>query len=221
MPLTLRGDGSVGGATFTPTGVVLPYAGTTEPTGWLFCYGQAVSRTTYADLFTALGTTYGAGDGSTTFNLPDMRGRVAAGRDNMGGSAASRLTTTVLDKTSEGGVGGAQTHTLTGAQSGTSAHPHSHNISASSGGMSANSSHSHTNPYGGSFLGTGTGASNANWVGTGASFQYNRSTDGTNTDHTHTVTISGGVTNSTEANASAAHNNTQPTIVLNYIIKAA
>src|SRR5688500_3675360 len=59
-------------ALFIPTGSVVPYAGTTEPTNWLFCYGQAVSRTTYAALFTAISTTYGAGDGSTTFNLPDL-----------------------------------------------------------------------------------------------------------------------------------------------------
>jgi len=75
-----------------PPGVVLPYAGASAPTGWLLCYGQAVSRTTYADLFTAISTTYGAGDGSTTFNVPDLRGRVPAGKDNMGGTAANRLT---------------------------------------------------------------------------------------------------------------------------------
>lgn len=55
------------------------------------CFGQAVSRTTYAALFAAIGTAYGAGDGSTTFNVPDMRGRVAAGKDDMGGTAAGRL----------------------------------------------------------------------------------------------------------------------------------
>ena len=49
------------------------------PTGWLYCRGQAVSRTTYANLYTAIGDHYGAGDGSTTFNLPDMRGRFARG----------------------------------------------------------------------------------------------------------------------------------------------
>jgi microcystin-dependent protein len=74
------------------TGTILDFAGAAAPTGWLLCYGQAVSRTTYAPLFAAIGTTYGAGDGSTTFNLPDCRGRVHAGKDNMGGTAASRLT---------------------------------------------------------------------------------------------------------------------------------
>jgi len=60
---------------FVPPGVVLPFAGTSAPAGFLLCGGQAVSRATYAALFAAIGTTFGAGDGSTTFNLPDLRGR--------------------------------------------------------------------------------------------------------------------------------------------------
>ena len=54
-----------------PTGVILPFGGTTAPTGFLICDGSAISRTSYADLFAVIGTTYGSGDGSTTFNLPD------------------------------------------------------------------------------------------------------------------------------------------------------
>lgn len=68
------------------TGEVVPFAGSTPPAGTLFCYGQAVSRTAYAGLFAVISTTHGAGDGSTTFNLPDLRGRVAAGKSDMGGS---------------------------------------------------------------------------------------------------------------------------------------
>ena len=56
-----------------PAGVTVPYAGATSPTGWLLCNGQAVSRTSYSRLFAAIGTTYGVGDGSTTFNVPDLR----------------------------------------------------------------------------------------------------------------------------------------------------
>lgn len=63
-----------------PIGIISPYAGATAPTGWLLCDGSAVSRTTYANLFTLIGTTYGAGNGSTTFNIPDMVGRVPVGR---------------------------------------------------------------------------------------------------------------------------------------------
>ena len=62
------------------------------PSGWYQCYGQAVSRGTYSALFAVIGTTWGAGDLSTTFNLPDLRGRAMFGIDNMGGSAASRIT---------------------------------------------------------------------------------------------------------------------------------
>lgn len=62
-----------------PAGAVLPYAGNSIPSNWLLCDGSAVSRTTYADLFAAIGTLYGAGDGSTTFNLPDTTAQVIAG----------------------------------------------------------------------------------------------------------------------------------------------
>jgi microcystin-dependent protein len=62
-----------------PAGAVMPFAGSSVPTGYLFCDGSAVLRSTYAVLFTAIGTTHGAGDGSTTFNLPDYRGRMLVG----------------------------------------------------------------------------------------------------------------------------------------------
>lgn len=73
------------------TGTVLDFAGAVAPAGWLLCDGSSVSRTTYANLFAVIGTTHGSGDGSTTFSLPDGRGRVAAGKDNMGGTSAGRL----------------------------------------------------------------------------------------------------------------------------------
>lgn len=63
----------------TPAGAIMQYAGATEPTDWLFCDGREVSRTVFSQLFAAIGTLYGAGDGSTTFNLPDLRDRVAVG----------------------------------------------------------------------------------------------------------------------------------------------
>jgi microcystin-dependent protein len=88
---------------------VVPYAGATAPAGSLLCNGQAIRRTAFAGLFAALGTTYGTGNGSTTFNLPDLRGRVAAGKDNMGGSSAARLN--LISSTTLGAVGGQQTPT--------------------------------------------------------------------------------------------------------------
>lgn len=64
-----------------PIGAITQFGGETAPTNWLFCNGQAVSRTDYAELFSAIGTTYGDGDGSTTFNVPDFIGRVPVGLD--------------------------------------------------------------------------------------------------------------------------------------------
>lgn len=75
-----------------PTGMLAPFAGSSAPSGWLLCSGQTVSRTTFAALFAVVGTTYGAGDGSTTFAVPDMRGRTVFGLDNMGGTDAGRLS---------------------------------------------------------------------------------------------------------------------------------
>ena len=69
---------------YVPAGTVLPFAGDTAPTGWAICNGDPVSRTDYAELFTAIGELWGVGDGSTTFNLPDMRGQFLRGLDASG-----------------------------------------------------------------------------------------------------------------------------------------
>jgi microcystin-dependent protein len=74
-----------GATAVLPPGLVMPYGGVAAPTGWLVCDGSAISRTTYGLLFAAIGTTYGPGDGSTTFNVPDLRGRVPAGYAASGG----------------------------------------------------------------------------------------------------------------------------------------
>lgn len=100
-----------------PPGAQMAYGGITAPDGWLLCYGQAVSRTTFSALFAAIGTNYGIGDGINTFNVPDKRGRVSIGRDNMGptngnGTAAGRITTGAnnagFDGTQIGAAGGSQ-----------------------------------------------------------------------------------------------------------------
>lgn len=94
-----------------------PFAGVNAPTGWLLCYGQAISRTTYSTLYAVIGNLYGAGNGTTTFNVPDMRGRGAVGFDAMGGSAANRLTTAYYggDPSNIAVAGGAQSDTLLAA----------------------------------------------------------------------------------------------------------
>jgi microcystin-dependent protein len=72
------------------TGSLIAFAGSNAPQGYILCDGRAVSRTTYSALFGVIGTTYGVGDGTTTFNVPDLRGRAVFGADAMGGTAAGR-----------------------------------------------------------------------------------------------------------------------------------
>ena len=96
-----------------PAGTITMFGGSSAPTGYLLCDGSAVSRTTYADLFTAIGTTYGTGDGSTTFNVPNVKGKVPVGRDS-GDTSFDTL----------GETGGAKEVKLTAAQSGVPAHKH-------------------------------------------------------------------------------------------------
>jgi len=127
----------------------MDFWGTTAPAGWLFAYGQAVSRTTYALLFVVMGTTYGTGDGSTTFNLPDKRGRASFGKDNMGGSSADRITaqTGGWNGDTLGAAGGTETHTL--ATTEIPAHTHglatSGNLSAGGGATRVSGGGSDTN----------------------------------------------------------------------------
>jgi microcystin-dependent protein len=184
----------------TPLGIVVPFAGSSAPTYWLLCYGQAVSRTTYADLFAVIGTTYGSGDGSTTFNLPDLRGRVAAGKDDMGGSSANRLTDQSggLNGDTLGDTGGAETHTLTEAELAA----HDHTAATTSDG-----SHTHTYTKASIFQQTSAPGSGA--------YTCTTATDNTGSDgaHDHDVTVD-------NAGGGGAHNNVQPTIILNYIIRA-
>lgn len=94
-------------------GTMLPYGGAAAPPGWLPCNGAAVGRATYAALYAVIGTSFGAGDGSTTFNLPDARGRVLVGYD------AGQPEFDAI-----GEAGGAKAVTLTAAQSGLPAHEH-------------------------------------------------------------------------------------------------
>lgn len=86
-------------AALIPTGLTSPYAGSTAPSGWLICDGSAISRTTYAALFAIVGTTYGIGNGSTTFNLPDLRDRTVRGKSGsttLGATAGNDAVTLTL-----------------------------------------------------------------------------------------------------------------------------
>jgi microcystin-dependent protein len=102
-----------------PLGGMMDYIGGVAPnSAFAFPAGQAISRSTYATLYALVGNTYGAGDGSTTFNVPDLRGRATFGLDNMGGLAAGRITVAGgnYDGTVLGNAGGGQNQTLTQAQ---------------------------------------------------------------------------------------------------------
>lgn len=160
-------------------GKVFDYTGTTAPSLHVLAYGQAISRTTYSTYFALVGTTYGSGDGSTTFNVPDLRGRVVAGKDDMGGSSADRLTNQSggLNGDTLGATGGSETHTLTEAQ--LAAHTHDITLTRYYGANSASNR-----------KGWDTGDRSAG--------------SGTNT--------------SESAGGGQAHNNIQPTIILNKII---
>jgi microcystin-dependent protein len=85
-----------------PTGAIIAFGGSVAPVGWLLCDGSAVSRTQFAALFATIGTTYGSGDGVTTFNVPDMRGR-----STVGAGQGTGLTNRV-----RGATGGEETHQL-------------------------------------------------------------------------------------------------------------
>lgn len=80
-----------------PTGTIAMFGASSAPTAWLLCDGSAVSRTTYADLFSVIGTTFGAGDGSTTFNVPDMVGNFPRGAGTVGATGGTSNHTHPLD----------------------------------------------------------------------------------------------------------------------------
>jgi microcystin-dependent protein len=111
-----------------PSGVILPYGASASPTGFLLCNGQAVNRSTYSSLFAIVSSLYGNGDGSSTFNVPDLRGRFVAGWD-AGTSVLTSVTANMVLGSSIANTGGAQAVTLTTAQM--PAHTHSYTIKAS------------------------------------------------------------------------------------------
>lgn len=196
-----------------PSGSVIIYGGSSAPTGWLFCDGSAISRSTYAALFTAIATTYGAGNGSSTFNIPDIRGRVVAGKE----ASASLLTSALggLNGNTLGNTGGVQGVTLTSAQSGLPAHNHSLTMDAHTHTFTG-SPHAHGFTYGLDNFHDISGTTPSGNFASG----YSKNTDNATAGGTNsTVTTTGTIANNSAANASSAHGNVQPTIILNYIIK--
>jgi microcystin-dependent protein len=182
---------------YSPTGAVTNFAGATAPSGWLMCDGSAVDRTTYDDLFAIVSTIYGAGNGTTTFNLPDMRGKVPVGK-------AASGTFNNLNNT-----GGEENHTLSVGEM--PAHAHDHNNPAHSHSLN-DGGHSHR------IAGFGTSGSyglvdSAHATSSGANVRT--SNDGTGIS----VNASGISLAISNTGGGAAHNNLQPYRVLNFIIK--
>lgn len=193
---------SQGGFALLPLATVFPYAGLTAPSGYLFCYGQEVSRATYAALYAIVADTYGAGDASTTFNVPDLRGRVVAGQDDMGGSSANRLTNANdgLNGDTLGATGGGETQVLvTGNLPAYTPAGSNGTVTVTStiSTIQRNAASFSMNPAGGATDFPQTNANSVTSTGSGPTF---------------TGTAQGGT--------SDAFGVVQPTIVLNYIIFA-
>ena len=156
---------------YVPSGAVVHFARNTAPTGWLKANGAAVSRTTYSALFAAIGTTYGAGDGSTTFNLPDLRGEFLRGWDDARGADSGRTFGSF-----QGSANLSHDHTGTTSTNGN----HNHNIAGNQGGATQ-------------ILGTQSGS--VAGIGPGTSGSYVNSYGGNVIiqaagDHNHTFTTS-------------------------------
>ncbi len=199
-----------------PAGVgPIPWAGDdgSVPSGWLLCDGTVYNISTYPDLYAAIGAKYG-GDDITTFAVPDCRGRVPVGKDNMGGPAAGRIPAANL----EGVTGGSDTHTLDETEM--PSHDHSGSTGNSGGHFhtgSTNTTGAHNHNNGAFFSGSTEGGGGDN-----QSFPSNTGTAG---NHSHTVTINPVADHNHsvsvgDTGGDQPHNNVQPYVTVNYIIKA-
>jgi microcystin-dependent protein len=182
-----------------PSGVIWEYGGSTPPTGWLLCNGAAVSRTTYAALFAIIGTAYGSGDGSTTFNVPDRRDRVGIGAGSTyargaTGGVVTATTSTNGSHNHTGNTGGTTlstaqipSHQHTGTTSTIGDHVHTYIRRADSGESGTGQGFASTVPQ----ITDNTGAAGSHnhvfttdGTGGGGSHNHSISTDGS---HNHTV----------------------------------
>lgn len=199
-------------------GSIILYPGSTVPSGYLLCDGSAISRETYAALFSVIGTIYGAGDDNTTFNLPSMDGRVPVG---------------VSPSYALGSSGGAESVTLDSTKVPNHyhvipQHTHQHTIAAKTPSLS----HTITQPVvkytkiGGTGNNAGSGSTTANKYNSSNTGTMSRSANLVIADHAATAcTMSGSITDCAALTSGAtggggAHNNMMPFIALNYIIYA-
>lgn len=190
-----------------PVGSVVDYAGTGDPANWALCDGRALNRVgVHAGLFAAIGTTYGAGNGSTTFNIPDFRGRVAVGPDSMGTGTGDAGRIPSPD--TRGGVGGQHEVGLTSLQSGV-------NSNGSVGGIQGGSNVRGHSEVAQALVVNGQGAGYADGIrtdGGGLSIDFVNDLVSDHDDHTHSLV---------GRSADQAHPNMQPYQVINKIIRVA
>lgn len=180
--ISVKATGSdlhINGLNVVPAGSIICYSGQNVPQGWLFCNGQAISRTTYHKLFNTIGTIYGTGNGTTTFNLPNLQDRFPMGKGS----------------SSLGVIGGANSVTLTSDK----IPSHSHTATVSSNGEhshtgSTNTTGNHNHGYADAYFAENTGGGQ-NVFGTRAStdndndyFYRPNSGTGYSGDHSHTLT---------------------------------
>ena len=195
-----------------PPGAVMAFAGLSAPAGWLLCDGSPKTTNQYPALFASIGYTYGGS--SSSFSVPDLRGRTVAGKDNMGGTPVGRITSSGtgnpgIDGTVLGAFGGLDRMTLTADQSGMPNHTHP------AGTLFAKwrANGSAQNVY--SEVGVASWTANLAGSGGGRSVGSGSFTEG--------VAVGGStggyVTEPEGVSAAQAHSITQPTIILNYIIK--
>ncbi|CAB4165405.1 MdpB Microcystin-dependent protein [uncultured Caudovirales phage] len=226
--------GSVTEGTTLPAGSMQMFAGavtqsaaagvvtTTAPSGWLLANGNIVSRSTYSALFSAIGTVFGSGDGSTTFALPDMRSRVPVGVGQASGLTNRTLGGTVGEENTTVGATNLPSHSHTFNPTGTLNTESSHTHASPNAGFHAHGSNVNVLclAAGGANLNSGTTFQhyNLNQIMYGAG-DHNHGNTNVNSGHTHTFTPTANQTTGNGPGTGASLTNMQPSIGINYIIK--